>query len=118
MKQSVKKFFAVFFTCLMLLGASFQNSVVFANTTQYRDAQLGEANTEAALGWGAIAAGVAAVGAVAAAVKGAYDIGTIVGNALYDAFGPEEELQTATVLDIIEAQQYDRMDFATFDPAT
>lgn len=68
-------------------------------------------NMESALGWAAIGAGVAVVGAAVGAVVGAYEIGTIVGRAAYDVFGRNSVELSAS----FERNSYVANDFSEFD---
>lgn len=117
MKHSTKKFFSVFLTCLLLLGVSFNNSVAFAQSSTYNGAATDQMDVQTEASWAAIAAGVAVVSAAVGTVKAAYDIGTIVGHALHDAFGSELEM-SASAIDVMEAASYDKYDFSAFNPAS
>lgn len=107
----MKRPLAVGLLSLSLFQFSAQNAVAIGS---YRNAPTlsNSANREmeAAVGWAAIAAGVAVVGAVVATVEAAYNIGTIVGHAAHDMFGKNQELAAN-----FERASYVADDFSQFD---
>ena len=109
----MKRPLAVALLSLSLFQFSAQSAVAVGSYRHAAPIPTASANQQmdAAIGWAAIGAGVAVVGAAVGAVVGAYEIGTIVGRAAYDFFGNTSvELSTN-----FERSSYVATDFSEFD---
>ncbi|AHJ98126.1 hypothetical protein [Hymenobacter swuensis] len=109
--RNMKRPFAVAILSLTLFQFSAQSAVAvgtYSNARTYVSAN--EQQMQAAIGWAAIAAGVAVVGAAVGAVVGAYEVGTIVGHAAHDLFGSQAEISYD-----FERANYTASDFSEFD---
>lgn len=107
----MKRPLAVGLLSLSLFQFSAQNAVAVGSYRNTTTTSADRAEMEAVMGWAAIAAGVAVVGAVVATVESAYNIGTIVGHAAYDMFGSSQQLAAAN----FERDAYVADDFSQFD---
>jgi hypothetical protein len=112
--RKMKRPIAVAALSLTLFQFSAQQAVAVGNYQQAQSYQVDQRQVQNAIGWAAIAAGVAVASAAVAAVEGAYNVGTIVGRAAYDLFGKQSN---ALAMDF-ERAQYAPADFSEFDTPT
>lgn len=108
--RKMKRPIAAAVLSLSLFQFSIQNAVAVGSYRQAPHYSTMQSQQEASVGWAAIAAGVAVVGAAVGAVVGAYEIGTIVGHAAYDLIGRNNELAIG-----YERASYKASDFSEFD---
>lgn len=111
--RKMKRPLAAAALCLTMFQFSAQQAVAVGNYAQARAYNADQTHVESALGWAAIAAGVAVAGAAAGAVVAAYEVGTIVGRAAADLFGKQQHQAVA-----FERAAYAADDFSQFDTPT